>query len=97
MEQNKQPCGNTFTVDSAATKTPAFRKLEDLNLIDNFLFQEMLTQQEDGEKFARILLKTILGKPIRNVKIALKKTFPELMWTNMAYAWMHTSKRWKMN
>ncbi|MBQ2934757.1 MAG: Rpn family recombination-promoting nuclease/putative transposase [Lachnospiraceae bacterium] len=76
MEQNKQPCGNTFTVDSAATKTPAFRKLEDLNLIDNFLFQEMLTQQEDGEKFARILLKTILGKPIRNVKIVPQKNIP---------------------
>lgn len=46
-----------------------FRKLEDLNLIDNFLFQEMLSQDEDGEEFARILLSTILGKTIRKVKI----------------------------
>lgn len=50
-----------------------FRKLEDLNLIDNFLFQQMLMQEEDGEKFARILLSTILGKKIRNVKITSQK------------------------
>lgn len=46
-----------------------FRKLEDLNLIDNFLFQQMLQQKEDGEEFARILLSTILGKHIRKVTI----------------------------
>ena len=51
----------------------AFRKLEDLNLIDNFLFQQMLSQNEDGEEFARILLGTILGKTIRKVKITPQK------------------------
>lgn len=50
----------------------AFRKLEKLNLIDNFLFQQMLSQ-EDGEEFARILLSTILGRHIRNVKIVPQK------------------------
>ena len=49
-----------------------FRKLEDLNLIDNFLFQQVLIH-EDGEEFARILLTTILGKPIRKVKITPQK------------------------
>ena len=49
------------------------RKLEDLNVIDNFLFQELLSQEGDGEEFARILLKTILNRPIRNVKIILQK------------------------
>ena len=53
-----------------------FRKLEDLNVIDNFLFQELLMQEEDGEEFARILLKTILGKPIRKVKIVPQKNIP---------------------
>ena len=53
-----------------------FRKLEDLNVIDNFLFQELLMQEEDGEKFARILLKTILGKPVRNVKIVPQMNIP---------------------
>ncbi len=59
--------------ENKATNQHSFRRLEDLNLIDNFLFQEMLSQEEDGEEFARILLKTILGKPIRNVKIIPQK------------------------
>lgn len=49
------------------------RKLEELNLIDNFLFQEMLSQEKDGEEFAKILLSTILGKKIRKVKIISQK------------------------
>ncbi len=69
MEQNQKSCGNIFATKPAVTQPRTFRKLEDLNLIDNFLFQEMLTQKEDGEKFAKILLQTILGRPIRNVKI----------------------------
>lgn len=36
-----------------------FRPLSDLNLIDNFLFHEMLADKENGEEFCRILLKTI--------------------------------------
>ncbi len=52
------------------------RKLEDLNVIDNFLFQELLSQEGDGEEFARILLKTILNRPIRNVKIIPQKNVP---------------------
>lgn len=49
------------------------RKLEDLNLIDNFLFQEMISQKGIGEEFAKILLGTILGKTIRNVRIVPQK------------------------
>ena len=50
------------------------RKLEELNLLDNFLFQEMLTDEEIGEEFARILLSTILERPIRKVRIIPQKT-----------------------
>lgn len=55
------------------TNQRTFRKLEELNLIDNFLFQQMLSQDKDGEDFARILLSTILGKNIRKVKITPQK------------------------
>lgn len=54
-----------------------FRKLEELNLIDNFLFQEMLAQKEEGEEFARILLSTILDKNIRKVRIIPQKNILE--------------------
>ena len=49
------------------------RKLEELNLLDNFLFQEMLSDEEIGEEFARILLSTILERPIRKVRIIPQK------------------------
>lgn len=62
MNQNKNKAG-----------VRRFRKLEELNLIDNFLFQEMLSQKEEGEEFARILLSTILEKNIRKVKIIPQK------------------------
>ena len=51
------------------------RKLEELNLLDDFLFQEMVMQEDYGERFCRILLKTILGRPIRNVRIVPQKIF----------------------
>ena len=69
-----------------------FRNLEDLNLIDNFLFQQMLSQ-EDGEEFARILLSTILGQQIRRVKLFPRKTFLEPIQTSMVSAWMLIFKR----
>lgn len=62
-----------MTKTNPHTSHGEFRKLEDLNLIDNFLFQEMLSQKETGEEFARILLGTILGKNIRDVKIVPQK------------------------
>lgn len=49
------------------------RPLEELNLMDDFLFQQMLEQEADGEEFCRILLSTILGKSIRKVRIIPQK------------------------
>ncbi len=60
--------------NKVTVKQRKFRKLEELNLIDNFLFQEMLSQKDIGEEFARILLSTILEKPIRKVKIVPQKS-----------------------
>ncbi|MBQ7934017.1 MAG: hypothetical protein IJ327_04440 [Lachnospiraceae bacterium] len=53
--------------------TQSFRPLSELNLLDDFLFQEMLAQVDIREEFCRILLKTILGKPIRRVRITPQK------------------------
>lgn len=49
------------------------RPLEELDLMDDFLFQELLSQEGDGEEFCRILLSTILGKTIRKVSIIPQK------------------------
>lgn len=50
------------------------RRLEELNLMDNFLFQEMVSKEGVGEEFCQILLSTILGKTIRKVKVISQKT-----------------------
>lgn len=44
------------------TVTPKYqhRPLEELDIMDDFLFQELLSQEGDGEEFCRILLSTIL-------------------------------------
>lgn len=59
----------TNTVSVTRTQRP----LEELNLVDDFLFQQLLMQEGDGEEFCRILLSTILGKPIRKVRIIPQK------------------------
>lgn len=55
------------------TKPNGFRPLSELNLMDNFLFHEMIADKEFGEEFCRILLKTFLNKEIRHVKIIPQK------------------------
>ena len=52
---------------------PVFRTLDELNVIDNFLFQQMISDKEDGEEFVRILLGRILGRRIRNLTIVPQK------------------------
>ena len=54
--------------------TRQFRPLSELNLMDNFLFHEMLLQEDVREEFCRILLKTILNKEVRHVKVTPQKT-----------------------
>lgn len=49
------------------------RPLAELNLLDDFLFQQILLQEKEGPEFCRILLSTILGRPIRNVRIIPQK------------------------
>lgn len=56
--------------------TKHFRPLSELNLMDNFLFHAMLMQEDVGEEFCRILLKTILGKEVRRVRITPQKEIP---------------------
>ena len=45
------------------------RKLEDLHLLDDFLFGSMVSYPEIGERFVKLLLKTILGKDHQNEKL----------------------------
>lgn len=52
------------------------KTLQELNLLDNFLFEEALNQGENSIEFCRILLSTILGKNFKNIKITPQRTVP---------------------
>ena len=66
MEKNKKNIG-------VFKENPRRRSLEELNLIDDFLFQEIISRGEAGEEICRILLSTILGRPIERVKVTTQK------------------------
>lgn len=53
----------------------AKRKLEDLNLLDDFLFGSMVTHPEVGEKFVRESLKTIFGKDFGKLTVVPQKVY----------------------
>lgn len=57
-------------------KRIARKELEEMNLIDDFLFQETVLHGEEGEKFCRILLSTILGRPVGKVRVVPQKVIP---------------------
>ncbi len=51
------------------------RKLEELNLLDDFLFGSMVTHPEVGERFVKELLKIILGREFGRLKVIAQKMF----------------------
>lgn len=51
------------------------RKLKDLNLIDNFLFGQVVTYPKIGEKFSRKLLQTIFGQEFGKLTIVPQKVY----------------------
>ncbi len=51
------------------------RKLDNLNLMDDFLFGSMLTYPGIGESFARILLRIILNREFGNLKVIPQKVY----------------------
>ena len=53
----------------------AKRQLEDLNLLDDFLFGSMVTHPEVGEKFVREILKTIFDKDFGKLTVVPQKVY----------------------
>ena len=51
------------------------RKLQELNLLDDFLFNKVVSHPEFGEKFSRELLRIILGKQVGKLKVVPQKVY----------------------
>lgn len=51
------------------------RSVEEMNLLDDFLFGKMVTYPEIGEKFSRELLKVIINKDFTKLKVVPQKIY----------------------
>lgn len=51
------------------------KQLKDLNLLDNFLFFTMTNHPIYGERFSRLLLKTIFNREFGTLKVVPQKTY----------------------
>ena len=51
------------------------KKLEDLNLMDDFLFQAIMSYPDIGELFARKILELIFHRQFRNLEIVAQKVY----------------------
>ena len=51
------------------------KKLEELNLLDDFLFNAMMTYPEMGEKFTRKILKLLFNREFQNLKVIAQKSY----------------------
>ena len=49
------------------------RKLEELSLMDDFLFNAMLTHPETGEKFTNKILKLLFNREFKNLKVSAQR------------------------
>lgn len=64
MKKKGQTAGNT---------QPAQKTLAEMNLLDDFLFGTMVGYPEIGEKFVKLLLKTIFGREIKHLSVTAQK------------------------
>ena len=54
------------------------RKLEELNLLDDFLFNAVMTHPETGIQFTQKILQLIFDKEFTNLKVSVQKTYSGL-------------------
>ena len=51
------------------------KKLEELNLLDDFLFGTLISHPVYGERFAGILIKTILNRDVKIIKVVSQMNY----------------------
>ena len=56
-------------------KSTARKVLQEMNLIDDFLFTSMMSYPEICERFSKLLVKIILNYDVENVRVTPQKVF----------------------
>ncbi len=67
--------GQTAEKVSVKKQTAQRKTLEEMNLLDDFLFVSMVSYPEIGERFVRSLLKTIFGREFKHLTVTAQKIF----------------------
>ena len=57
-------------------KKRLLEKLRNMNVIDNFLFQETMADEEKGKEACRLILKRILNREIGEIDFTPEKVVP---------------------
>lgn len=57
-------------------KENMMKPLEEMNLIDDFLFTEVMTDEENGQKACRIILETVLKRKLGEIRFEYQKLIP---------------------
>ncbi len=52
------------------------KPLEEMDLIDDFLFTEVMTDEENGQKACRIILETVLKRKLGEIRLEYQKVIP---------------------
>lgn len=74
-QTNRNPANQTQLKTNAEKRDYIKRKLDEMNLLDDFLFGTLVSYPELGEQFSRILLKTIFKKDFGRLKVIPQKVF----------------------
>ena len=67
MEKTKEP------KETEEMKEKARKRLAEMNLLDDFLFGSVVTYPGIGDRFVKILLKTIFGREFKHLTVAAQK------------------------
>ena len=54
----------------------AMKQLEEMNVIDDFLFTEMIADEEYGPEVCRIIISCVLKREVRNIRFTAQKVVP---------------------
>lgn len=73
MEETEEIKRVGETKEAGEMKERARKKLTEMNLLDDFLFGSVVMYPEIGERFVRILLKTIFGREFKHLSVAAQK------------------------
>lgn len=72
---NKNAVKQKRTSEKATEEQRARKKLAEMNLLDDFLFNAMAAYPEIGERFVKILLKIIFGREFKNLSVTAQKVY----------------------